>query len=527
MKTKKLALNSLEKFVAAISPKWGQNRLKFKAFDSFYGASSSRRQLSQWKTTNKDADSDLLKELPYLRERSRDLVRNNPLAAGAINTNVTSVVGDGFKMRSRIDRDILGLESEAANELENQIEREWSLWANNQDCSSNRSGNFDSILNLVFRNFLENGDVFVTTPRISRKNQPYSLRLQLLEGDRICNPGNTTDNDKTRGGITFDSNGAPSIYHILKTHPGASYTTDKNNWMDVQAFGRNTGLRQVIHIFEAKRPGQSRGMPYLAPVIESLKMLGKYTEAEIMSAVISGMFTVFIESESGDFLDQMSPTSEIGGSSSDEDYKIGPGAMVGLAPGEKVSTANPGRPNTAFDPFVQAILRQIGVALELPFELLIKHFTASYSAARAALLEAWKMFRNRRKFLVDSFCNIIYEIWFYEAVAKGRINAPGFFTDPLLRQAYLGNEWIGSAQGQIDPLKEINAAEKRLALSLTSRSYEAAQLNGSDWEKTMNQIEKEKMLLPDPIIIEDNPDIEEDEIEDEIGDLEDETLRNN
>ena len=498
----KVKLNSAEKFFSAISPKWGMDRLKFKAYDSYYGASTTRRQTSQWQVGNKDADSDILKDLPYLRNRSRDLVRNNPLATGAINTNVTSVVGDGFKMRSTLDREVLNMTDDQINALENTIEREWGLFANSLDCSVNRGMNFDSILNLIYRSCLENGDVFITTPRVSRKSQPYSLRLQVIEADRVSNPEKKIDNEKQRGGITFDATGAPTVYSISKTHPGSSYSKDKNNWISIPAFNRNTGLRNIIHLFDQKRPGQSRGVPYLAPVIESLKMLGRYTEAEIMAAVISGMFTVFIESESNDFLGNMQPTDEIGGASSDDDYKIGPGAMVGLAPGEKISSADPGRPNTAFDPFVQAILRQVGVALELPYEILIKHFTASYSAARAALLEAWKMFKTRRKFLVDNFCNIVFEIFMYEAVAKGRVNAPGFFTDPILKQAYLSNEWIGSAPGQLDPLKEINAAEKRLGLSLTSRTYEAAQLNGSNWEKTIKQIEKEKAIMPEPETVE-------------------------
>jgi lambda family phage portal protein len=522
MRAKKAALNPIEKALAAVSPSWGRDRLKYKMIESFYGSSTTRRQLSQWSVSVKDADSDLLYELPRLRARSRDLVRNNPLAAGAINTNVTNIVGDGLKMRSRVDREVLGFTDEQADALDNQIEREWKLFADSKDCSVSRNLNFDGVLNLTFRSMLENGDVFTLFPRISRKNQPYSLRLQTIEGDRVSNPGYIPNSDNMRGGVQISDQGAPEGYYIEKTHPGSVYATrDRNNWNFIPAYGRNTGLPNIIHLFDVRRPGQTRGVPYLAPVIESLKMLGRYTEAEIMAAVISGMFTVFIKSESDDFLDAFSPTSETGSTASDEDYKMGPGAMIGLAPDESIDTANPGRPNTSFDPFVQAILRQIGVALEIPFELLIKHFTASYSAARAAMLEAWKMFRTRRKWLVDNFCNPVYEIWFYEAVSKGRIKAPGFFTDPIIRRAYLSNEWIGSAPGQIDPLKEVNAAEKRLNLKLTSRTYEAAQLNGSDWEKVFHQVEKEEKLVG-PVMAEPTEEI----IDDENGTDEGEDIEN-
>jgi len=188
----------------------------------------------------------------------------------------------------------------------------------------------------------------------------------------------------------------------------------------------------------------------------------------------------------------MLPTGEIGGSKSDEDYKLGYGAMIGLAPGEQIDQAKPERPNTAFDPFVQAILRQIGVALELPYEILIKHFTASYSAARAALLEAWKFFRARRHWVGVHFCQPVYEVWMWEAVALGRITAPGFLSDPLLRKAYCGAEWVGPARGMINELDETNAAQARIDLGISDRDREAAELVGVDWEQTHRQQLKEK-----------------------------------
>ena len=110
----------------------------------------------------------------------------------------------------------------------------------------------------------------------------------------------------------------------------------------------------------------------------------------------------------------------------------------------------------------ETLLRQVGVALELPFELLVKHFTASYSAARAALLDAWRFFRTRRDFMATYFCQPIYTAWMEEAVAIGRVDAPGFFDDPMLRRAYLGAEWMGDGPGSINPKDEAQAIKTRL-----------------------------------------------------------------
>jgi len=179
----------------------------------------------------------------------------------------------------------------------------------------------------------------------------------------------------------------------------------------------------------------------------------------------------------------------------DKDLKLGNGALIGLRPRESIEIADPKRPNTAFDGFIKAILEQIGVALEIPFEILIGHFSSSYSASRAALLEAWRFFRGRRKWLASSFCQVVYENFLAEGIALGRIAAPGFFVDPLLRSAYCGAIWIGDAPSQIDPVKEVDAAEKRLSLCLTTRDEETVTLTGGDFEANFPRIKKEKQML--------------------------------
>ena len=179
-----------------------------------------------------------------------------------------------------------------------------------------------------------------------------------------------------------------------------------------------------------------------------------------MAAVISAMFTVFIESP---FPEDENGNPIIGaageGTSADAktEIELGNGAVVGLAPGEEAKFADPKRPNVAFDPFVQAMSRHIGVALELPVELLLKSFNASYSASRAALEMAWQMFRTRRSWLAWKFCRPIYEWVITEAVASGRLAAPGFFSDPVVKAAWLGSDWIGPARIQLDPQKEASA----------------------------------------------------------------------
>lgn len=457
----------------------------------YSGASKKRRALTEWDTAAADADDDTLPDLPLLRERSRDLIRNSPLAAGAIHTKVTNTIGTGLRMNSRIDREALGLADDEADAWEAQAEREWRLWSENRECDIERTLSFRAMQDLVFRSTLESGDVFVLLPFAKRKGNPYGLKLQVIEADRVCNPEFKQDDDKMAAGIERSNTGAPEAYHICNTHPDNYRDPGNKTWKRIGAYGKKTGRRNVLHLYRKIRPGQSRGVPDLAPVIETLKQLDRYTEAEVMAAVISGMFTVFIRSEAGDGLSPMEPTTETGGKTTDKDYKLSYGAILELASDESIEQANPTRPSQSFDPFVMSVLRQIGVALELPFEVLIKHFTASYSAAQAAILEAWRYFLTRREWLASNFCQPVYEAFLYEAVARGRLAAPGFLQDPLIRQAYSGAEWIGPARGHIDEVKAIRAAKLRIAEGVSTISQETAQINGGDFERNHRQRVKE------------------------------------
>jgi lambda family phage portal protein len=519
-----MEISALDRVIAAISPKWGAKRLQsrmtmqlanqfYGSFGGYDGASTRRRETNTWQPFPSDADTASVFDLTALRARSRDSLRNEPLATGAVNTAVTNVVGAGLTLHSQIDAQLLGMDEEAADAWQCNTEREWALFADTPECDLNRTLNFAGLTELAFRSTLENGDVFALLPRKERPGSVYSLRIQLIEADRVSNPRFSLNTSTLVSGVEKDADGAAAAYHIQRQHPGNALTLNSNqfSWDRYPAFGAKTGLRNVIHLYRPLRIGQTRGIPYLAPVIEPLKMLGRYKQAELMAAVVSSMFTVFIKTEGAQGLAGLptapgaNPVVTYGqdATPASADVRLGNGMVVELAKGESIETANPGRPNAGFDPFVMAILRQIGVALEIPFEILIKHYTSSYSAARAAILDAWKFFSSRRSWLASNFCQVIYEIWLTEAVARGRITAPGFFSDPLIRKAYCGSHWTGPGRGMINEVQETDAAEKRISLGITTASQETAAYDGGDWDAKQPRRLKERRLraeagLPTP-----------------------------
>lgn len=507
-------MNLIDKAIEYFDPITALKRKQARAVMSFFGssytgASKQRQSMRGWLfKSSTNPDDEVLPDIETLRVRSRDLYKNNPIAGGAIKTTLTNVIGSGLRLQARIDREFLGMDDEKADAWEATVERQFRMWAEYPDADAGRRLNFYELQRLVFLSVLQSGEIFVLLPLIERPGTVSDLRIYPIEADRVSNPFGLADTPKLAGGIEVGDYSEPLAYHIMTT-PGG-FLDPVQKWKRVRAFGEKSGRINVIHLYNPERPGQRRGTPYLTPVIETLKQLGRYTDSELMAAVVASFFTVFVKSTTGSTdivknaipADQRVDTRE---NTATPSYELGAGAIIGLANDESIEVANPGRPNQAFDVFVQSLLRQIGMALEIPYELLIRHFQASYSASRAALLEAWKFFRVKRKWLSEKFCQVVYEEWLTEEILQDRIEAPGFIEDVAIRRAYSMAEFIGPSPGQIDPVKETTAAESRVNLSISTLAEETAQSSGGDWMRNIRQRAKEVSLMKKLGLIEENP----------------------
>lgn len=469
-----------------------------KIFNSYaqHGASVIKKSLAAWFAPAGDADRDILDSLPRLRNRSRDLYMGSPIACAALKSIRSNVIGSGLRMNSNLNPTALGLTPEEADAKEQEIEAEFALWA--EFCDARKQLDFYSLQGLAFLSALLSGDCFVSLPYRKSVRSPYALKLQLIEGDCICNPLTGLSKNILEG-VELDNFGAIAAYWLCSRHPAGLYRGGELpplKWTRIEPYGRITGRRQILHVFgDIERPGQRRGVPLLAPVIETLKQLTRYTEAELVAAVVAGMYTVFIKSNTPGQMVGAMPVP--GGVISDpeRDISLGNGSVVGLLPDESIETANPGRPNANFGAFCTNLYEILGSALELPREVFLKSFDASYSASRGALLEAWKAFFMRRNWFVRAFCQPIYEEFLAEAVALGRLNLPGFFEDQRKKLLWSSAIWTGPTQGQLDPLKEANAAAVRVAQGFSTRTKEASDLSGLKFDDIaiLRQREEQQM----------------------------------
>jgi len=489
--------NIIDRVVSAFSPAAGLARMHARArLDASFGGGGrfgynggrrDRRSLKAWFPGQGSADTDSLLDLPQLRGRSRDLGRNAPLAAGAVSTTAIGVVGDGLKLEASIDSKALGLTPEQADAFEAEQEREWGVFCATADFT--RVQCMEEMQQLSLRSALESGDVFAVRRYRRDPGDVYGTKVQLLEADRVSNPNWAQDSDRVSGGVEFDADGVPVAYYVSDKHPGARRMAGMK-WERVPAWSAG-GVRTVLHVYERLRPEQSRGIPYLAVVVEHLQQLSTYSTAEVDAAVVTSFITGVIQAPADD--DASDPiVGEKDAGLADNEVKLGAGAIISTGPGETFTSFNPQRPNANYDAFVKAFCREVGVALELPVELLLKSFTASYSASRAALEMAWQAFRRRRSWFAGRFCQPLYEWMMEEAVASGRLNRPGFFSDPVIRAAWCGAQWIGPQRQSLSPYQEAQADALDIATGVKSREQVCMERTGGDFDKKNEQLGKEQ-----------------------------------
>jgi len=456
-------------------------------------------------TPGGDADEDTLLDLPELRKRSGAAMRNNPIALAAINTEVSSVVGTGLRYNASIDREYLGLSDDEADEIEARMEAEWRLFSESPNCDLARKLIFTEQQDLAERSALGRGDHFIAFVTLNRPRAgwPFSFALQHIEADRVSNPYNQRDTETLVAGIEKDSQGAWEGVHVANHHPLALHRfSGERRWDYLRAWGERTGRPLVLHHHEITRPDQTRGVPYLAPVLEVLKQLDKYIDAEVDRAVNSALFMAFVTTQDGEGLHMneqlMEDRADFYGSKFKQDkYAIGSSSIANLFPGDSVEFADPKSPNNAADPFIKAFSTFCGAALEIPGEVLLQHFSSSYSAARGALLMAQQFFSRRRARLARRLCMPVHEAVLLDSISQGRLNLRGFLTDPRARQAWLGGEWIGDAPPHIDENKAVSAARDRIELGISTRKREAAALTGQDYDHVRRQRDKENREAPE------------------------------
>lgn len=501
--------NLIDNAISIISPETAVRRAQARSafdfsasFGNYNSTKSGNSTFEDFFAPKSDANSVIDHgKLDTLRNQSREFVRNVDVATAIIDRICDHAVGEkGLSLHPKIDADALGITPVDAQEWQHKTAKLWRSFAESKDSDIEQSLNFGERTQLTLRSQLEGGDCFTLLLNQAPESSPFSLRFQTLEAERVSNPNYQANSSKMAFGVEKDKYGAPIKYHFRQTHPGSSYIDVDQTWYSVPTFDR-AQRRRVIHHFKKLRPGQTRGIPLLAPAMEKILNLGELGRAELLASVLNSFYTVIVkDTPVNRGLVKTAPTQSTTQSSANK-IAMGSGTIVKMDASSNASfeSFDPKRPNQAYKPFADAILGFIGASVGLPKSVILMWFEQSYSAARGEVLEANNTYLKWRTHVAANICQPAYSAFLDEAVARGYVEAPGYFDSPLVRQAYLGSpyeQWIGPVMPAIDPLKEAQANAVMINTSKTKSRKQVASESGRDWDESIfpELLEEDKLL---------------------------------
>lgn len=464
------------------------------------GASQTDPEVAAWLAWQRSPDADLLPELPALAGRSLDLLRNHGISAGIIATIVDNVVGHTWRLTSQPDVAALGITESYAEGWAKDAEAIWRQTTDTVDWSADRRLTIHGQIRLALATELVEGEALALPLYMPERGGLLATRMQLVAPSRLQNPPGKINSTTLRNGIVIDDYGAAQGYWIRKTNKNDPFwlqSTFSGNIDDYEFVPAYTpwGRKRVIHLHNADRIEQSHGKPAMSPVLAAFRMLDQYERAELQGAVVQSRIAAIMTSN----LPPEALIELFGGKA--ENYlslrdewtaQLRPGAIIQAFPGDNLQTFNPSRPTNGFEEFTDHIARRCGLPVGLPLELTTKNFSkTNYSSARAALLEAWRSFLSRRKWLATYYADPTYDLVIEEAVNTKLLKAPTFYTQ---RQAWCQCNWTAAGRGWIDPVKEAQASQIRVAGNLSTLQAECAE-QGSDWRDVLRQRARELVFI--------------------------------
>lgn len=451
-----------------------------KSFRAYAGAKLGR-MLEDWITGSTSADAEIKTSLKKLRDRSRQLARDNDFVRNAVRTITNNVVGQGVKLQSQVKRRTGRGAGQMDDRVNEAIETAWVNWCRADSCHTGGTLSFTDIERIIIGDQVQSGEIFVRLVKRPFGRSRIPLALELIESDLLDTDfnGKHTNGNQIRMGVERDDWGRPVAYHMKEVHPGDT----AYGGISTQETGRYRRIpaEEILHIYKAERVGQTRGVPWIASAISRLHQLQGYEEAEVVAARASAALMGFIESPEGELQgDDVFDGDRV------SDFE--PGVFKYLAPGEKVNIPQLNRPGGQFDPFMRAMLRGAAAGMGISYESLSRDYSQSnYSSSRLALLDDRDNWRAIQKWMIESFHQKVFEAWLEMAVLSNVLNLPGYETVP---EAYQRVRWMPRGWSWVDPAKEV-AAYKDAVRSGFMTQADVLASSGVDLEELMAQRRRE------------------------------------
>ena len=430
-----------------------------------------------WTGTSQSPDEELRSALPTIRARTRGLCQNSEYARKFLalcKSNVIGSHGIRFQAKTRQENGVLdGIDN-------NYLEGEFFEWGMNKDyCSINGRLDWFSVQQQAMETLARDGEVFIRLMKGTEGN-PYGLSLWVLEGDAIPINHNLSQSNENYivMGIEQDQFGKPLAYYQAIKTPVEQVNYQFSNETE------RVPADEMIHLYIAERPGQSRGVPWLQSAIRPLQMLHKYQESELVSSRVGS-------SAQGFFLSPDS-TGYVGtgeDATGDLVTEFSPGQFHQLPAGVQFQAFEPNHPTTAYSDFVKSVLRAASSGCLVSYNSLANDLeSVNYSSIRAGQKEEQDHWKGLQNMMIQGLCYPVYKAWLKMAITTGQLNLPM----SKLRKFHQV-KWHPRGWSYVDPLKELQAKELALKIGVTSLS-EIAGEQGKEYTDILAQLAAEKDL---------------------------------
>ena len=449
----------------------------------FQGANTGRL-FSDFFQTSTSADEEIKNNLRLLRDRSRDLARNDSYVARYLMLMQSNVVGSNgirLSMKARNDDGSLDI---VANRI---IEQRWRRWCSLGNCTTNGRLSFIDCQKLFIEALARDGEVLVR--HVKSRDSEFGYQIEFLEADHLdeTKNDNTTNNgNKVKMGVEINGSNKPVAYYLFQNHPFDNQFQAGQKHIRVKA-------EDMIHAYIPNRPEQNRGVPFTASSMSNIKLLNGYLEAEIVSARVSASKMGFFTSQDGD---------SYVGDGEDEEYvpimNAEAGTFEQLPAGMDFKSFDPDHPTSAFESFSTQVLRSIASGLNISYHALSNDLSSvNYSSLRAGALEDREMYRLYQRFTIDHFIRPVFEKWLEMSISSGAISTSPSTNQPLPMSRY--DKFADSANfiprsfSWVDPQKEMMASISGMQSGLVT--FQDVQANyGRDVEELFEQHEREEKL---------------------------------
>lgn len=465
-------------------------------------AGAFRGSLKNWIPPRVRLRSQTAFERDMASARVDDLYVNDGVAKSGVNSIATNVIGCGLAPQSVIPAGVLNLDPEIVAGVQDRMEWLWSEW-----CGQAHYGGilgFADLQMLGLRSLVRHGEMLHLPVMDERPGCRFALRLQEIRPVRLRTPWDRQFDPCIHDGVEVSETGIPLAYWIASPKPSAAMLDDtmftSSQFMRIPA---NIGHRRgIFHIFRPDDEEQHRGTSSLAAALKFFRHFNDSIDYELLAQVLAASFPVFIGLENGtqDLPAYLKTNEDEEGQQEEKRYyqDIPPGGIMYGNKGEKPEVLESKRPSANFLNFCELVLRIMASSLEIPYEVLTKDFSkTNYSSARAALLEAWRVYEVYRSFFTRHYCQPLWQMVQEEAYLRGYLKLPAGAPDFYEAMPYWCNtRWIGPARGYVDPTKEIAANISAIDAGLMSRS-EAIAERGGDFDEIAEQLAREQARYRD------------------------------